>query len=166
MLVFQVFGEATANPFYNSTISAIEQVIVEHKELIEALDINTLPDEVWKKIAPYFKGNNFALCAVDEAYHDLFTKKRKQKLYEYWRLDIADIPLTSYTIGIDTIPNMIAKIKEKPWPIYKIKLGTADDVSIIKALRSVTNAKFIVDANASWTVEETLYNAKELKNWT
>ena len=159
------FGEATANPFYGITIAKIEKIIVKHKTLIENLDPNLDPNQVWQKIAPLFKGNNFALCAIDEAYHDLFTKRRKQKLYEYWDLSIENIPLTSYTIGIDTIPNMIAKIEEKPWPIYKIKLGTADDVSIIKALRAVTDAKFIVDANASWTVQETLSNAKKLKKY-
>ena len=157
------FGEATANPFYGITIAKIEKIILDHKTSIENIDISLPPDKVWEKIAPLFKDNNFALCAIDEAYHDLFTKTKKQRLYEYWQFDIERAPITSYTIGIDSIINMIAKIKEKPWPIYKIKLGTADDVSIVRALRTVTEAKFIVDANASWTVEETLHNAKELK---
>ena len=157
------FGEATANPFYGITIAKIEKIILDHKTIIENIEVSLPPDKVWKKIAPLFKENNFALCAIDEAYHDLFTKRKKQKLYEYWQFYIEHTPITSYTIGIDSITNMIAKIQEKPWPIYKIKLGTADDVSIIRALRAVTQSKFIVDANASWTVEETLHNAKELK---
>ena len=61
--------------------------------------------------------------------------------YGNWILANAG-PLTDYTIGIDTIENMISKIKEKPWPIYKIKLGTPDDMSIMKALREQTQMQY------------------------
>ena len=46
---------------------------------------------------------------------------------------------------------MVEKMQAKPWPIYKIKVGTADDIEIIKALRKHTDAVFRVDANAAWT---------------
>src|SRR5690606_18922929 len=72
-------------------------------------------------------------------------------------------PLTNYTIGIDTIENMVKKLKEMPWPLYKIKLGTKEDVAIIKELRKHTDAVFRVDANCAWGVEETIENAKQLK---
>jgi len=36
--------------------------------------------------------------------------------------------MTDYTIGIDTVEKMVAKLKEKPWPVYKIKLGTKEDI--------------------------------------
>jgi L-alanine-DL-glutamate epimerase-like enolase superfamily enzyme len=58
---------------------------------------------------------------------------------------------------------MISKMKEKPWPIYKIKLGNPDDIAIVTELRKHTNAIFRIDANCSWTVDETLNNAIELK---
>ena len=48
---------------------------------------------------------------------------------------IYKIPLTDYTIGIDSIEKMVEKIKEKPWPIYKIKVGMEDDIEIVAALR-------------------------------
>jgi hypothetical protein len=41
-------------------------------------------------------------------------------------LTLRDLPLSDYTIGIDPIEKMMAKMKEfEGWPIYKIKLGTA-----------------------------------------
>src|SRR5689334_18082804 len=49
------------------------------------------------------------------------------------------------------------------WPIYKIKLGTKDDVAIVRELRPHTTAKFRVDANCAWTVEQALAIAPELK---
>jgi L-alanine-DL-glutamate epimerase-like enolase superfamily enzyme len=58
---------------------------------------------------------------------------------------------------------MLAKMKEKPWPIYKIKLGTKEDVAIVKALREKTSAVFRVDANCAWGVQETIDNGVALK---
>jgi len=59
---------------------------------------------------------------------------------------------------------MVSKMKEMPWPIYKIKLGTPNDIEIVKALRAATNAIFRVDANCGWTVEETIQNSIILKD--
>ena len=157
------FGEATENLYYNASIANFKLVLEKNQSIFETATTEMEPTDFWKKIAPHFKNNNFLLCAIDEAYHDLYTKSKELKLYEYWNFDIKSIPMTSYTIGIDTIPKMIEKIKEKPWPIYKIKLGTKNDVAIIKALRKETTALFRVDANASWTVKETLENAVEMK---
>ena len=50
-----------------------------------------------------------------------------------------------------------------PWPIYKIKLGTADDVAIVRELRNHTDAIFRIDANCAWTAQETIFNAPLLK---
>ena len=84
-------------------------------------------------------------------------------LYEIWGTKIDHYPTTNYTIGIADIDTMIAKMKEKPWPIYKIKLGTENDVQIIKELRKHTKAVFRIDANCAWTVKETIANAPQLK---
>ena len=49
------------------------------------------------------------------------------------------------------------------WPIYKIKLGTPDDLKIVRELRRHTSAVFRVDANCAWTADEAIANAQELK---
>jgi L-alanine-DL-glutamate epimerase-like enolase superfamily enzyme len=41
-------------------------------------------------------------------------------------------------------------------PIYKIKLGTPEDIAIVTALRKHTDAVFRIDANCGWTVDETI----------
>ena len=65
--------------------------------------------------------------------------------------------MTDYTIGIDTIEVMVEKMEEFPgWPVYKIKLGTPDDIEIVRELREHTDAVFRVDANCAWAVEETI----------
>ncbi|WP_343697224.1 dipeptide epimerase [Flavobacterium sp.] len=157
------YGEATSNPYYNITIEILQNDIEQIRTLIEGTS-NETPEEFWSKIAPFLNNNPFALCALDNAYNDLYARKKGKKLYELWNYDINHNPLTNYTIGIDTIENMVKKMEELPWPIYKIKLGTRDDIAIVTELRKHTNAIFRVDANCAWTVEETLENAKAFKN--
>ncbi|MGK0325055.1 MAG: hypothetical protein ACJA1D_000394 [Polaribacter sp.] len=45
--------------------------------------------------------------------------------------------MTDYTIGIDSTEKMVQKMKELPWPIYKIKLGTKNDIEIVSELRKL-----------------------------
>ena len=107
------------------------------------------------------KDNMFALCALDIAYHDLYARKRGKKLYELWGLDIQSNPLSNYTIGIDSVERMLQKMKETPWPIYKIKLGTKHDLEIVRTLRKHSDAVFRIDANCAWDAEIALENARE-----
>ena len=160
---FSGFGEATSNPYYNITIEILQNDIEQIRTLIEATS-NETPDEFWNKISPHLVHNPFALCALDNAYHDLYARKKGKKLHELWNYDISHNPLTNYTIGIGSIENMIAKMEELPWPIYKIKLGTPDDIAIVTELRKHSDAIFRVDANCAWTVDETLSNAEILKS--
>jgi L-alanine-DL-glutamate epimerase-like enolase superfamily enzyme len=117
----------------------------------------------WTKIFPYLKDNLFALCALDNAYNDLYARKKGKKLYELWGYTTDKNPLTDYTIGIAPIEKMVAKMEELPWPIYKIKLGTQEDIAIVKALRQHSKAIFRIDANCGWGVDETIHNSIELK---
>lgn len=151
-------GETADNSYYNMTVPRLMEAINEHRSVIEGYTLNT-PEAFWEKLFPLFADNMFALCALDLAAHDLHAKMLGKKLYEVWGLDISQNPLTDYTIGIDTIDNMVNKLKEFPWPIYKIKLGTPDDIAIIQELRRHTAATFRVDANCAWGVDETLRNA-------
>jgi len=151
-------GETADNSYYNMTVPRLMEDINKHRSFIEGYTLTT-PEECWETLYPRFKDNLFALCAIDLAAHDLYAKSKGKKLYELWGLDISRNPMTDYTIGIDTVENMVSKLEEFPWPIYKIKLGTKDDIAIIKELRKHTDAIFRVDANCAWGVEETLRNA-------
>ena len=158
---FSGFGEATANPYYNTTVEQFEKELIEKKKIIEISSTKT-PEEYWDYLFPHFKNNMFLLCALDEAYTDLYTRIKGIKLYEYWNFKLKNLPQSNYTIGIDSIENMVAKIKEMPWPIYKIKLGTKNDLEIVTELRKHTDAVFRIDANCGWNVNETIKNSVEL----
>lgn len=159
---FSGYGEATSNPYYNVTVPKMMEDLNALKPLIEE-NTNLTPEAFWDKMYPNLKHDMFALCALDLAYNDLYARKKEKKLYEIWNYDTSHNPLTDYTIGIDTIEKMVEKMQEFPWPIYKIKLGTKEDIKIIKELRKHTDAIFRVDANCGWTVEETINNALELQ---
>lgn len=158
------YGESIHYPFYGQTIESMTAAIESVRPLIEETKLQD-PAALWKALQPALKDHSFAHAAIDLAAHDLWGKLHGKPVYELWGLDIDNNPPTDYTIGIDTIENMVAKMAEFPdWPIYKIKLGTPDDLQIIRELRRHTAAIFRVDANCAWTVEQTLELAPELKS--
>jgi L-alanine-DL-glutamate epimerase-like enolase superfamily enzyme len=73
-----------------------------------------------------------------------------------WGLELAAAPLTDYTIGLDTPECMADKVRDLPWPVYKIKAGLEGDLEILHAIRQVTKAPIRVDANAGWTLDEAI----------
>jgi L-alanine-DL-glutamate epimerase-like enolase superfamily enzyme len=155
------YGEATSNAYYHITSASMAKEIGAHKVAVEShLFLNpTVFNSFIKKLGL----SNFSLCALDLAAWDLYGKILQKPLYQIWKTKLDHYPTTNYTIGIDSIDKMLAKMEEKPWPIYKIKLGTKEDVAIIKALREKTSAVFRVDANCAWGVQETIDNGVALK---
>jgi L-alanine-DL-glutamate epimerase-like enolase superfamily enzyme len=159
---FSGFGEATSNPYYKTTVPVMMEDLNKIRREIESVQDDT-PDVFWNKMHVHLKKDMFALCALDMAYNDLNARKKGKKLYEYWNYSIHQNPMTDYTIGIASIDKMLAKMKELPWPIYKIKLGTIEDIAIVSELRKHTDAIFRIDANCGWGVDETIKNAIALK---
>ncbi|MFP4505718.1 MAG: dipeptide epimerase [Cyclobacteriaceae bacterium] len=166
------FGETTANPYYGFTVEKMQAEIEALREHIENFSITDQseasslagkPEAFWQHLFPHLKQSSFTLCALDMAAYDLFGKKLGKPLYQIWDLDPKKAPASNYTIGIDTIEKMVQKMKAMPWPLYKIKLGTNEDIEIVKALRQHTDATFRVDANCAWGVDETIRNSEALK---
>ena len=156
------YGEATSNPYYGVTIASMSQALESVRDLVENQPFDT-PEGLWAAANPLLHSHPFAQCALDMAAHDWHGKHAGQPLYRLWGLSADRLPLTNYTIGIASVEKMVEKLNEMPWPLYKIKLGTPDDVAIVRELRRHTDAVFRVDANCAWTAEETIRNAAELQ---
>lgn len=158
------YGEATTNAYYGMTLDSMQEALEKIRPIVEAQDeIN--PEQLWSVAREQLADCPFALCALDQAAYDLWGKQQGAPVYQLWELDNTKIPVSNFTIGIDKIDVMVAKLNEVPdWPVYKIKLGTAEDLEIIRQLRQHTQATFRVDANCGWTVEETISNSRELKS--
>jgi L-Ala-D/L-Glu epimerase len=149
------YGEAPAISYYNIPVEKMIADLNAKKVFIEKYAF-TEPERYWHYLHHLFPFNPFLVCALDMAAWDIYGKIRHQPLSDIWNLDKSTIPVCDYTIGIDTIEKMILKMKEKPWPVYKIKVGTDKDVEIIEAMRNNTDAAIRVDANAAWNKEEAL----------
>jgi len=155
------YGEATANPYYEVTIPSLTREVESVRPLLESASAEN-PEALYEMLCT--RGlSGFARCAIDLAAWDLFGKLKKKPLYELWGNSADTYPITNYTIGLDTTEVMVAKMKEVPWPVYKIKLGTDRDVAIVTELRRHTDATFRVDANCAWDARETIENASALK---
>lgn len=156
------YGEAPAIAYYNIPVEKMIADLEAKKMFVEKFAF-TDPERYWHYLHHLIPNNHFLVCALDIAAWDLYGKMKKKPLYQLWNGDISKNPITDYTIGIDSIEKMVAKLREKPWPIYKIKVGTADDIAIVKALRQNTDAILRVDANAAWDLETALQLIPQLK---
>ena len=159
---FTGYGEAPSIVYYNISVDQMIADLTSKKKLVEKFAL-TDPERYWHYLHHLFPQNPFLVCALDMAAWDLFGQMKAKPLYHLWETNWREtLALTDYTIGIAHIDTMVAKMKAKPWPIYKIKLGTSEDIAIIRALRKHTDAEFRIDANAGWTLEEALDKIPQL----
>ncbi len=157
------FGEASPSSFYGEDAEGVQADLQLLEELAAGADPLHYRD-VLEQAAEILGDRRGALCAFDTALFDLASRKLGVPLWRLLGLDPARIPLTSFTIGIDTIEQMLRKLQEaRDYPILKVKLGTPQDIEIIRQLRRETDAVFRVDANCGWTVAETIEKSAELK---
>jgi L-alanine-DL-glutamate epimerase-like enolase superfamily enzyme len=155
------FGEAPAIHYYDVTVDGMIAQLISKIELLQRYAY-TEPDRFWHFCHHLFPDQHFLICALDMAYWDMYAKMNRKTIFELNELTWGQVPLTDYTIGIDTLDKMIEKVNEKPWPIYKIKMAGRQDLDIIRTLRQHTDAVFRVDANASWILEDALAMIPEL----
>ena len=157
------YGEAPAIAYYNIPVEKMVEDLTRKKMFVEKFAF-TEPERYWHYLHHLLPANPFLVCALDIAAWDLYGKMKRKPLWQLFGGDIANSPVCDYTIGIDTIEKMVEKMQEQPWPIYKIKVGTNNDIEIIEALRKHTDVPFRLDANAAWTAGEALEKINAFKN--
>lgn len=155
------YGETTVNTYYGITLEMILTDLERARYAIQDIDLNT-PEDLHHYLATETDIHNFPLCAIDEAAYDCFGKMHGQPTHAFLGSHGGPIPMTDFTIGIDSVEHMVGKMLDFPWPIYKIKLGTGDDIRIVRELRRHTEAIFRVDANCGWTADEAIKNSTAL----
>lgn len=158
---FSGFGEAPAIVYYRVTVDEMIETLESKRQMVEKFAF-TEPGRYWHYLHHLFPNDPFLVCALDIAAWDLYGKMKGKPLFTLWETKWENTPVTDYTIGIDTIDKMVFKMQARPWPVYKIKLGTQEDIAIVKALRQHTDAIFRIDANAGWTLTEALEKIPQL----
>ncbi len=146
------WGEADPSSYYGETL---ETVLAALQRLAAHLPQDPFDLEVAEqRFAQVVPKNGAARSALSAALHDLVGKRLGQPLWRLWGLDPRKAPLSSFTIGLDTVEKMREKIREAgAYPILKIKLGTDRDEEILRTVRDATDRPIRVDANAGWTVQ-------------
>jgi L-alanine-DL-glutamate epimerase-like enolase superfamily enzyme len=148
-------GEAAHVPYYGISVEqSVKQIQEAWKELYPLVGKGF--EAFWEKANLLLKGNHFALCSLDLAHHDWQSKKIRKSLAENLNVDISKTPVSSFTIGIDTAEAMSQVMKSSDFPAFKIKLGSEDDESLIKALREKSDKPFRIDVNGGWDLHYAL----------
>lgn len=157
------YGEVTENRFYGHTFDSITESVRKAEPFLQRY-ISERPADLWEDLMATVDGDTFAASAIDMAAHDLHARRQGIPVWKDWGLKWNEIPDSSFTIGIDTIEIMVQKLQEMAgWKVYKIKLGTPQDIEIVRELRRHTDARFRVDANCGWNADQTIQNSKQLK---
>lgn len=156
------FGEAPAIHYYGVTVDSMIEELTSKLAVLEKYAF-TEPERFWHFCHHLFPDQHFLICALDMAYWDLYAKFKRKKIFEVMGITWKEGPLTDYTLGIDTPEMMIKKMNENPWPIYKIKMSSPDEIDTIRQLRAQTKAVFRIDANASWTFDDAKLVIPELE---
>jgi len=96
-------------------------------------------------------------CGLDIALHDLVGKDLDRPLWRLLGLDPARTPRTSFTIGIASLEETLAKVREvASHPVIKVKLGKGAELETVEAIRAIYTGTIRVDANEGWTPEQTV----------
>ncbi|MFD1629981.1 dipeptide epimerase [Pseudopedobacter beijingensis] len=92
-------------------------------------------------------------AAIDIALYDITGKIERKSCYQLFHADAQKMPLTTYTVGIDTPQVIVEKVEDalaNGFQLIKIKIGRDSDRLLIDTIRSVTNLPLYVDANQGW----------------
>ncbi|MEN9884486.1 MAG: hypothetical protein RLZZ420_1703 [Bacteroidota bacterium] len=144
------YGEAPAISYYNISVEQMIADLENKRKFVESFSL-TDPKRFWHFLHHLFPANPFLVSALDMAGWDIFGKLNKQPLYKIWKQDPEKAPQTDYTIGIDEPDLMLEKMRKYPAGIYKIKVGSKDDIQKLNFLRKQSDAQFRVDANGGWS---------------
>ncbi len=155
------YGEASMVPYmgesHESAVAFLSKVDV--KQFKYPFDFASVINYL-DGLAP---GNPAIKAAIDIALHDLDGKLRQQPCWQLLGSDPALMPVTSFTIGIDTPDVIRQKVKEaEGFKVIKVKLGRDSDKELITTIRQLTDVPLYADANQGWTNRE---QSLDLLHW-
>ena len=120
-----------------------------------ALQIESLPEGISRLELQEALPPGAARNAVDCALWDWEAKRAGKRVWDLAGLPAPQPMVTAYTLSLDAPEKMRAEAEKNAYrPLLKIKLGTADDMARLAAVRAgAPKSKIIVDANEGWTTD-------------
>lgn len=144
------YGEAALPPYLTETQ---ESVIA----FLKRIDVTSIPlPQDHSGFGIFMKSlgaaNYAGKAALNMALYDLYGKTKQTPVYKIWNDDLPELPLNSFTLGMDSPALLTEKLLEaKDFQLLKVKLGGPFDNLIIKTLREHTKKAICVDVNQGWT---------------
>jgi L-alanine-DL-glutamate epimerase-like enolase superfamily enzyme len=148
------YGEAAANKRWGQSWETSEAAYAKVEKAVAGLS-------PWDHLTFLEKaeaaagGDHEVVAALDMALWDWKGKRLGRPVHELLGVPAHGMPVTTFSIGIDTAEVMKQKTKEAAaYPKLKVKIGLANDEENIAAIRSVSSQPITVDANEGWTTVE------------
>ncbi len=158
------YGEAAMPPYYGENQETAMAFLAKAAEVLVSRELETGIDSsrpstqisnistIMQAVDAIAPGNNAAKASVDIALHDLWGKIVGKPLWQLLGTNPANMPPTSFTLGIDTPEVLREKLAEAAgFKIIKVKLGSEDDRQIIRTIRELSDLPIYADANQGWT---------------
>lgn len=143
------YGEASMPPYLGESHESVA-AFLSRVNLSQFNDPFLLMD-ILEYVDGVMPGNPAAKASVDIALHDLIGKLVGEPFYRLFGLNPARVPLTSFTIGLDTPEVIRQKVLEaEPYKVLKVKLGRDNDREMIEVIRSITDKPLCADVNQGW----------------
>jgi L-alanine-DL-glutamate epimerase-like enolase superfamily enzyme len=149
------YGEAAANKRWNQSFETSEAAFAKVEKAVAGL--SPWDHLTWlEKAEGAAGGDHEVVAALDIALWDWKGKRLGRPVHQLLGVPAHGMPVTTFSIGIDTAEVMKQKTKEAAaYPKLKVKIGLANDEENIAAIRSVSSQALTVDANEGWaSVEE------------
>ena len=152
----EALGESSPSARYGETVDGV----------IAALDAHALGNDPYALDMLLADLPPAARCGLDVALHDCIAKDVARPLWRLLGLDPARTLVTSFTIGIASIEEMLAKLRDvRDHPTIKVKLGAGSEIETIAAIRAAYTGTIRVDANEAWTPERAVTILGELARY-
>ena len=137
------WGECVPYARYGETLESVAE------------EIRGLPQGIGRAALQGALPPGAARNAVDCALWDLEAKRAGKRVWQLAGLSAPGPEITCFTLSLDTPEKMqAAAARHAHRPVLKIKLGTADDMARLEAVRAgAPKARIVVDANEGWTAE-------------
>jgi L-alanine-DL-glutamate epimerase-like enolase superfamily enzyme len=149
-------GEGVPVRRYNQTS---DSVLAQIESIKRDTDLNR---ETLQSLLPPGAARN----AVDCALWDLEAKRSGKRVWDLANIAVTSEVETSFTISLDTPEKMgLAAKSQSTAPILKLKLGGDEfDLARVDAVRqAASNARLLIDANESWSLQHYRNVAPKLK---
>jgi L-alanine-DL-glutamate epimerase-like enolase superfamily enzyme len=143
------FGEASMVPYmgesYETAIAFLNKV--DWSRMVYPFNFQ----EILAYLDNLATGHPAIKAAIDIALNDINGKVQQKPCYEIYGANPLQMPVTSYTIGIDSPDVIREKVADATgFKVLKIKLGRDNDRELISTIRSMTDLPLYVDANQGW----------------